>query len=75
MSAYFSEPTAQVTVRSSDRREAYFVTHFKGKKQSWECECATWRTLHRRCKHVELAISALRSRKVDDVVIDIWGTL
>lgn len=75
MSNDFSEPTAQATVRSSDRREVYFVTFFKGKKHAWECECATWRALGQNCKHMKLAVAALRAQEVNDVVIDIWGSI
>lgn len=67
-----SEPTAQVVVRSSNGLEAYHVTHFRGKRDDWECECATWRAQHRACKHMDLARKALRSKEKLPGVVDVW---
>jgi hypothetical protein len=75
MPVILSEPTAQVVILSSNGREAYHVTHFKGKRNDWECECATWRGTRRPCKHMDLAKKALRSKERLPGVVDVWKGL
>lgn len=66
-----SEPTAQVIVDGSGD-SFYHVTHFKGARRDWECECAAFRTLGRGCKHISLAKDAIRSKQKPDGVISVW---
>jgi len=66
-----SEPTAQVIVDASGDGY-YHVTHFKGARRDWECECAAFRAFGRGCKHVSLAKTAVRSKTKPDGVISVW---
>lgn len=72
MSHFYSEPSSQVVVAASNGIDAYFVTQFKGKKREWECECTTFRALHRNCKHMDIAKEAIKTKKVGGKVISIW---
>jgi hypothetical protein len=67
-----SEPTAQVVVEASDGISVYHVTHFKGYRTEWECECATWRAQRRPCKHMALAKLALKSKQKPTGVCSVW---
>ncbi len=72
MPRFLSEPTAQVVVEASNGIDVYHVTHFKGTRTEWECECATWRTQRRPCKHMALAKSALKSKQKPTGVCSVW---
>ena len=74
MPTFKSEPTAQVIVDGSGDA-VYHVTHFRGARRDWECECAAFRTLGRGCKHIMLAKSAVRSKQKPDGVISVWKGL
>ena len=67
----YSEPTAQVIVDASGDG-FYHVTHFRGARRDWECECAAFRAFGRTCKHIGLAKSAVRTKQKPDGVISVW---
>ena len=71
MPRFMSEPTAQVRVDASGDG-VYHVTHWKGMRRDWECECAAFRVFGKGCKHIGLAKEALRSKKKPEGVIDVW---
>jgi hypothetical protein len=58
--AWYSEPDAGAVVDASNGWDAYQVWMF-GRKM--ECECATWRTLRRPCKHMDLLKESIRAGK------------
>jgi len=74
MPSTHSEPTAQVLVDGSGDN-VYHVTHFRGARRDWECECSAFRALGRGCKHIGLAKEALRAKTKPDGVISVWKGL
>ena len=65
----FSEPDAGAVVAASPGWDAYQLWRFSAKRgEKWECECATWRTLGRTCKHMDLAKKAVTGAKVPGVI-------
>lgn len=74
MPTFRSEPTAQVRVDASGDG-VYHVTHWKGMRRDWECECAAFRVFGKGCKHIVLAKEAIRSKKKPEGVIDVWKGL
>ena len=75
MPSIHSEPTAQVKVLTSSGHDVYHVTHWKGQRRDWECECAVFRATGRPCKHISVAKEALRSKQRPAGVVDIWRGL
>ena len=68
-----SEPTAGALVVASNGWDVYHVWRFKGQRQEWECECATWRSLHKPCKHMDLARQSIRSGKKQPGVVSFFN--
>ena len=69
-----SEPTAGAVVEASNGWDVYHVWRFKGSRREWECECATWRTLGKPCKHISSAIQSIRSGKKVPGVISFFNS-
>lgn len=67
------EPTAGGVVAASNGWDVYHVWHFKGARRDWECECATFRSLNKPCKHISSIKESVRSGKAADGVVSFFN--